>query len=184
MRAATREPVVSVCDASKLEPPKPELENLDPATASAFYALGQIMHLNRLVISRTMAFRGVQYPEVFTLSLLSRHDGISQREFATILHLSRPRVSMILRALEEEGYIRRRPDETDHRLARVFITDEGARRENEHREILGDYVERTIGALAEADRREMSRLLDLLAGNMRAVLGSVQATPEKDTQVQ
>jgi DNA-binding MarR family transcriptional regulator len=155
-------------------PPKPELENLDPVTAQVFQTMGKVMHLNRLVMQRTMALRGVQYPEVFALSWLSTRDGISQRELTECLHLSRPRVSMILRALEKDGCIRREIDEPDRRLARVFLTAEGRRREKEHRDILGRYVERTIGALPEADRRKLGELLEQLAGHLHAVLRPAQ----------
>lgn len=151
---------------------KPELENVDRLSAQVFGALGRVMHLNRLVMARTMMVRGIQYREVFALALLSKHDGIGQRELTSSLHLSRPRVSMILRALEQDGCIRRRPDEADRRLARVFITPEGRLKEKEHRDILGQYVERTIGTLSEPDRRELSRLLDELADRMLVVLHS------------
>jgi DNA-binding MarR family transcriptional regulator len=161
---------------------KPELENVDRLTAEVFGALGRVMHLNRLVMARTMMMRGIQYPEVFALALLSKHDGISQRELTSSLHLSRPRVSMILRSLEQDGCILRRPDEVDRRLSRVFITPEGTRREKEHRDILGRYVERTIGTLSEADRQELARILGELAGRLLAVLHEEQGTkpPEKN----
>jgi DNA-binding MarR family transcriptional regulator len=154
--------------------PDIELENVDSLTAEVFGSMHRVMHLNRLVMARTMAVRGMQYPEVFALALLSRRDGISQRDLSKSLHLSQPRVSMILRALEEDGCIDRRPDETDRRLTRVFITDEGRRREKEHRNSLGLYVERTMGALPEDDRRELSRLLDQLADRMVVVLRAEQ----------
>jgi DNA-binding MarR family transcriptional regulator len=150
--------------------PKPELENVDALTARAFHALGRMMHLNRLVMMKIIAQRGVQPPEAFALSLLSEHDGIGQRELAEILHLSPPRVSVILRALEENGAVLRQPDEADRRLARVFITAEGRHRENEQRAVLGDYVGRTIGALPEADRLELERVLNKLADRVTAVL--------------
>ncbi len=183
MTAATKIPQ---CDlhGPKLAAKPPELDNVDRLTAEVFGALGKIMHLNRLVMARTMMVRGIQYPEVFALALLSRHDGISQRELTSSLHLSRPRVSMILRALEEDGCIHRRPDEVDRRLARVFITPEGRLREKEHRDILGQYVERTIGTLSEADRRELARLLGELADRMLVVLHAEQGakSSEKDGQ--
>jgi DNA-binding MarR family transcriptional regulator len=150
--------------------PKPQLENVDPLTASVFHALGRVMHLNRLVMMRTVCQRGVQPPEAFALALLRDHDGVTQRELASILHLSRPRVSVILSSLEESGAVTRRPDESDRRLTRVFLTPEGHRREQEHRVVLGEYVDRTIGALSEDERRDLERLRSRLAERIRDVL--------------
>jgi DNA-binding MarR family transcriptional regulator len=155
-------------------PPVPELENVDDLTSRVFHRLGEIMHLNRMVMMKMIARRGVQPPEAFALTYISRNDGISQRELAAALHLSRPRVSMIMRALEDSGAVSRRPDEADRRLARVFLTPEGRRREAEHRAILGEYVRRTLGALPEADRSELDRLLGGLAERILSVLREEQ----------
>jgi DNA-binding MarR family transcriptional regulator len=137
-----------------------------------------------LVLLKTIAHRGLQFPEVFALSLLRGHDGISQRDLADILHLSRPRVSMILRTLEADGAVVRRVDEADRRLTCVFLTSEGQRREKEQRTVLRDYVDRTIGALPEADRRELNRLLGQLADRIAVVLHSDEGVKpeEEDTR--
>jgi len=156
-------------------PPPPEFENVDPLTVSVFHSLGRIMHLNRLVLLKTVSDRGVQPPEAFALTLLTRNDGISQRELADVLHLSHPRVSMILRSLEDSGAVLRRPDEADRRVARVFLTPEGRQREKEHRVVLGDFVNRTIGALSEDDRRELARLLRELGDRTMSVIQEEQA---------
>jgi DNA-binding MarR family transcriptional regulator len=147
-----------------------QLENVDELTARAFHAFGRMMHLNRLVMARMVAQHGAHHGEVIALALLSRKEGVSQRELGDILHLSAPRVSVILDSLERSGAVLRRPDETDRRLSRIFLTPDGRLREKEQREILRDYVNRTIGALPEADRSELARLLGELADRTLAVL--------------
>ncbi len=132
---------------------------------------------------KMIAGQGVQPPEAFALAFISHNDGISQRELAAGLHLSRPRVSMIMRTLEDSGAVLRRPDETDRRLARVFLTPEGRRREAEHRVILGEYVRRTLGALPEGDRSELDRLLGGLADRILLVLQEEQQVMSKREEV-
>ena len=140
-----------------------ELENVDELTSRVFHAFGRMMHLNRLIMGRMAAQRGAHHGEVIALALLSRHDGISQRELGQILHLSAPRVSAILGSLERSGGVERRSDEVDRRLTRVFLTAEGRRLEKQQRDLLRDYVNLTIGALSEADRVELERLLGEVA---------------------
>jgi DNA-binding MarR family transcriptional regulator len=147
-----------------------ELENVDEMTARVFHAFGRMMHLNRLVMGRMIAQRGAHHGEVIALALLNHHDGISQRELGQILHLSAPRVSAILDSLERAGAVDRRSDEADRRLTRVFLTAEGRRLERQQRDLLSDYVNRTVGALSEADRKELERLLGELADRATAVL--------------
>jgi DNA-binding MarR family transcriptional regulator len=161
------------------KPPRPELENVDPLTARVFHALGKTIHLNRLIMGRMIAPRGVHHGEALVLPFLSRNEGRTQRELVEIFHLSPPRVSMILRSLEKSGAVVRQADETDRRLTRVYLTPEGRRREKEQRMILGDYVSRTIGALSEADRLELERLLNELAERTMDMLREGPRTPEE-----
>lgn len=159
----------------------PELENVDTLTVRVFNSLGKVMFLNRQVMLKTIAQRGVQPMEAFALTLVAKNDGVTQSELAGILHLSHPRVSSILRSLEQNGAIERRSDEVDRRLTRVFATPEGRRREKAEREILGEYVSRTIGALSEAERAELDRLLNQLADRIIAVLGDEERRgPQED----
>lgn len=150
------------------------LQNVDELTARVFHALGRVTHLNRVLMTRTMAHRGIQPPEAFTLSLLARNDGVTQRELAEMLHLSHPRVSIILRNLERGGSIARRADEGDRRLVRVFLTAEGRQLEQEQREVLSAYVRGTIGALPEEERRHLERALNNLAERLVSVLHGKQ----------
>ena len=151
-------------------PPEPKFEHLDPLTTRVFLAFGRLMHLQRLVMLRSVGSQGVHPREIFALMLLREHDGMSQRELASVFHLSPPRVSMILRSLEESGAIERRVDELDRRLVRVFLTPEGRRREEEQRAVFEDYVRRTLGALSEQDREELERLLTELAARTEELL--------------
>jgi DNA-binding MarR family transcriptional regulator len=149
----------------------PQLENVDELTAQAFHAFGRMMHVNRLVMAKMGAQKGTHHGEVIALALLSRREGVSQRELGEVLHLSAPRVSIMLDSLGKDGAVVRRPDEVDRRLTRVYLTPQGRQRVKEQRDALGDYVNRTIGALSESDRMELTRLLGELAERTMAVLG-------------
>jgi DNA-binding MarR family transcriptional regulator len=151
--------------------PGPQLENVDELTADAFHAFGRMMHVNRLAMAKMGAQKGTNHGEVVALALLSRREGVSQRELGDVLHLSAPRVSIILDSLAKDGAVTRQADEADRRLTRVFLTPEGRQRVKEQRDALSDYVNRTIGALSAADKRDLARLLAELADRTLAVLG-------------
>jgi DNA-binding MarR family transcriptional regulator len=149
-----------------LVPPPPGAENLDPATLQAFHALGRVFHLHRQAMQRKLSNPETHHGELISLRLLTRTDGISQREFADTLHLSRPRVTSILQGLERAGAVRREVDPADQRVTRVFLTPEGRRQEMENRAAFEDYVERTVGMLADDDKVELTRLLDEVSGHI------------------
>lgn len=152
------------------KPPRPEFENVDPLTARVFHAFGNALHLNRLAMGRLFGQRGIQHGEAFALPLLCRNEGVSQRELTDILHLSAPRVSVLVRSLEKAGAVVTRADVADRRLTRIYVTAAGRLREKEQRAVLESYVNQTIGALSEADRLELERILEQLAARTQEVL--------------
>jgi MarR family transcriptional regulator, organic hydroperoxide resistance regulator len=125
---------------------------------------------------KVFAGKGVHPGEAFCLRLLAKNDGISQHDLADIVHLSRPRVTKILQTLQKEGAIVRRADENDQRLTRVFLTDDGRRREMELRTIFESYLNEIIGALTDADRFELERLLNMLSDRISHVLEAEEPT--------
>ena len=56
---------------------------------------------------------------------LERNDGITQLGLAKLTRLAAPTVSVAVTKMENEGLVRRVPDEDDMRQMRVFLTDKG-----------------------------------------------------------
>ncbi len=150
-------------------PPLPP-DATDPVAARAFQALGRIFHLHRQAMQKLFTTEEAHHGEVFCLRLLSRNDGMSQRDLADTLHLSRPRVTSILQGLEKAGAVRREADSADQRITRVFLTDEGRRREMQHREEFESYLETTFGTLSDKDKEDLTRILDQVSGRIAELL--------------
>ena len=151
-------------------PPTLEFEGVDELTAQVFHAFRRAIQLQRQVVLRTLSQEGGHHGEAFCLRALADNDGISQRDLASMLHLSRPRVTKMLQALEASGVVERRSDERDRRLTRVFLTPEGRHRERELHARWADHINQTIGSLSEKDRRELGRLLDELSDHTSRIL--------------
>ncbi len=147
-----------------LIPPVPENGEIDQVTLQAFSALGRLFHLQRQAMQRRLSNPGAHHGALISLRLLAASEGMSQKDLAETLHLSRPRVTSILQGLEKEGAVRREVDLDDQRVTRVFLTAEGRRREMENRAAFEDYVNRTVGKLTDSDKVELTRLLDEVSG--------------------
>ena len=59
------------------------------------------------------------------IGMLSRGNGLSQLDLSKKLVLAAPTVSLTLQKMEYEGYIERKPDESDARITRVYLTEKG-----------------------------------------------------------
>lgn len=152
--------------------PRPPLHNVDPLTQRAFEAFGRVLHLHRQAMLRGLRRSGLHHGAVIALRLLALSDGMSQRDLAEVLHLSRPRTTGILQSLEKAGAVRRVADPDDQRITRVFLTAEGRRLEEAHRAAFEDYVNSTVGALNAEEKQQLAHLLELLAAQIEERLRS------------
>ena len=119
----------------------------------AFAALAELLQGESLVLTGLLSDQeGVVHP-----SDLSRE-----------LHLSRPRITAALSALQRKGLIAMHRSPTDRRRIQVSITEAG-------REIIGGrlvrmeaYFDKMLSGLGEADARELIRLIDRCVEVMEA----------------
>lgn len=153
----------------------------DASSALVFRAFLTAMRLHRQLMVRTLTARGSHPGQAFCLRLLEAHDGTTQRDMAETLHLARPTLSRMLRTMEKADMIERRPDATDQRLTRVYLTPTGRDRERDLHAVASDYVKQTIGTLPEDDRRELARLLDACARSISRALAAPAGPPNDAT---
>ena len=125
---------------------------------------------HRQLMFTVFAQEGAHPAQAFCLKILAQRDGISQRELAGALHLSSPTVTAMLQRMEKGGTIERRPDPADGRITRVYLTAAGRERERELQRVLGGVVGGILNTIPEADRRELERLLGVVADRAAAAL--------------
>lgn len=142
------------------------MESVDPLSADVLRAFKRMMRLNRQLMSRTAAHAGGHPAQAGCLWVLSRYSDITQRELAEKLHLAPATVTTMLQRMERDGLIERRPDEADQRLTRITLTQAGREQGLKHSAVHKEYVDSVISPLAEDDRRELARLLNLMADNV------------------
>ncbi len=144
----------------------PDLVDMDPLLLKAYDEWGQTMHLQRQLALRFLPDTGMHPGQAKCLWAISTNDGITQRDLADLLHVSRPTVTAMLHRLERSGYIERSNDEDDARLTRIFLTDAGRELDERLRAFHRKYIDATIGSFSKPDRAEFVRLLGVLRDNI------------------
>ena len=148
--------------------PKPE--GVDPLSYSVFSAYMRSLHLHRQLMGRLLVGQDSHPGQVFCLRMLAANDGISQRDLAEALHLSRPAVTTMLQRMAKAGLVDRRPDSNDQRLMRTYLTDEGRALEAQMRATFATYISSAFDSMSTEDRTELARLLGIVAENTTAAL--------------
>jgi MarR family transcriptional regulator for hemolysin len=118
--------------AAKATPPA-EGTSEDPARrpAAKQFRFGYLIHdvsrLRRIIMDDIMRPYGITRSQWVMLSTLSRsgNTGMTQVDLARLLEVGKVTVGGLLERMETTGHIERRPDNSDGRARRVFITEQG-----------------------------------------------------------
>ncbi|PKQ16465.1 MAG: hypothetical protein CVT67_04860 [Actinobacteria bacterium HGW-Actinobacteria-7] len=153
----------------------PVLEGVDPLSWDVFRALKRAMHLNRQLLMRTMSDKGGHPAQSGCLWVIASHEGMSQRDLAGFLHLAPATVTTMLQRMEAGGLIERWSDEADQRLTRIGLTDAGRELNKSLGAANANVINATVSALPEDDRRELVRLMNLLADSAATELERLDA---------
>jgi len=96
------------------------------------------------------------------LANLEREDGQTLASLSRRLLVTAGNLTGLVDRAERDGVVVRRPDPSDRRLSRVFLTRRGRELVSELIPLHATYVGHLLSALDPAERREMRRLLGKL----------------------
>lgn len=123
-------------------------------------------------------FEDISMGEFKVLEILSCHPGCGNRgkgiyvsKMASILEVSSPAVSRMLKAMEARDYIGRHVDTKDRRNTCVFITETGIKKRNECRKTAEDFMDRVIYRMKPENVQQMLNLfhqmLDIMEDELK-----------------
>lgn len=135
--------------------------------------LGFLMHdvsrLRRIVFDNFMKPLGVTRSQWWVLAYLSRHDGMIQSDLAAVLELGKAALGGLIDRLEATGLIERRPDATDRRVKRVYLTSRGNQTVKEMRELSHEMSEQILQGLDLEQRLQLADMLNQVKHNLLAI---------------
>jgi DNA-binding MarR family transcriptional regulator len=153
-----------------------EIVALDPAPLPR---LGEVLEFMRLVwaldhslrrTSKRMKARiGLTGPQRLVVRIVGRFPGMPAGQLARLLHVHPSTLTGVLKRLERERLIRKRPDPRDARRSLLGLTAKGRERDTETEGTVESAVQR---ALREVPRAKLAAA--------REVLGSVARALEAD----
>jgi DNA-binding MarR family transcriptional regulator len=116
-------------------------------------------------------FRGAGYditPEQFgVLARLRVQQGLNQSQLGERMLKDRHNITRILNLLEKHGYIERRPDISDRRIFRIFLTESGQGIQEELAPIVAKHVDELLDGIHNKDRETIRRILERIVANIQ-----------------
>ena len=86
------------------------------------------------------------------LDVLTRHDGMTQAEIASMLDMRQQSVSEALEKLEQNGYIRREQSRENRRKALIYVTEEGRAMQKELKDRRDQTAEAFFSCLSDQEK--------------------------------
>ena len=89
------------------------------------YLMNRIMGRYNATLRDDFRKQGLTIPQVRALAVLSVADGVTVNDLSVYTVIEQSTLSRTLDALEAQGLVRREPGDTDSRIRKVFLTDDG-----------------------------------------------------------
>jgi DNA-binding MarR family transcriptional regulator len=112
------------------------------------------------------------------LASLDRHDGQTLAALSRDLLVTAGNVTGLVDRAERDGVVARRPDPSDRRVARVWLSEKGRALIKALLPIHEAHVHAVLGGMPAAERRELRRLLGSLRDHL-AGRGGAAGKPKK-----
>ena len=100
------------------------------------------------------------------LFYLAHKDGVTQLELAKRTNLKPPTISVTLRKMEQEGYVRRQQDEIDQRAVRVYLTDKGKEFNRSSKKLINSLDKQIVEGISNLEIKQLMDLLDRMFYNL------------------
>jgi len=130
------------------------------------FLLHDSARLMRRDFERRSRSSGLTRAQWAVLAYLARSEGTSQAALAEMLEIEPITLVRLLDRLEGAGWVERRPDPTDRRVRRLYLTETARPLMEQFQELAAATREAALSGLSEAERLQLTDLLTKVRTNL------------------
>ena len=130
------------------------------------HVVNYLARLFAKALYRRIGLHGVTRGQFPVLLVLWEQEGATQAELAERLAVEQPTMAGTLKRMERDGLIRRAPDPTDRRQARIRLTPRGRRLEEALTASARETNAVAMGGLSDADSTRLMSLVGRMVANL------------------
>jgi DNA-binding MarR family transcriptional regulator len=131
------------------------------------YLMNRIMGRYNATLREDFRRQGRTIPQVRTLAVLSVTDGVTVGDLAVFTVIEQSTLSRTLDTLEAHGLVRRETGDTDTRIRKVFLTDEGRAEFNRAWPAMHDAFEAMFDGIDDTEYAVLIGTLQRMLANIR-----------------
>lgn len=143
---------------------------------SVVFRLTQVAKANRVRAGSHLNRLGLYPGQEFVLKSLAEEDGQTMSQLALALAVQPPTVTKMVTRLAAHGLVIRQASETDGRLARVLLTEQGRELVKDIDKLWKRLEKEALAGIEDKDRKRLRKLLRVIEKNLQA------ASPEEEDE--
>lgn len=131
------------------------------------YLMNRIMGRYNATLRDNFRKQGLTIPQVRALAVLSVTDGVTVSDLSVYTVIEQSTLSRTLDALEGQGLVRRETGDTDSRVRKVFLTDDGRAEFGRAWPAMHDAFEAMFTGVDDAEYAALIAILQKMLSNIR-----------------
>jgi DNA-binding MarR family transcriptional regulator len=133
-------------------------------------AITQVARAMRTMLGRNLLETGLYAGQDGVVLALAEEDGLTPGQLAAKLGVKAPTITRTIGRMEAQGFVERRPDETDGRLTKVHLTEIGRQTVERIGQSIADCGSLAAGDLSDKEIRTLLKLLRAVEHNLQPSL--------------
>lgn len=132
------------------------------------FLINDLSRLLRKRFDRRAQQVGLTRAQWAVIAHLVRNEGVNQSTLAELLDVQKITLARLVDRLEQDGWVERRPDPSDRRANRLYLTEKVGTIWGRMRSIAGEIFEEALDGLSPAERDDFIDRLILVKRNLAA----------------
>jgi DNA-binding MarR family transcriptional regulator len=146
------------------------------------FLLAQVSHLHFTRLRQLLENLGLYRGQPLVLRELWEQEGRTHTELAAALQVTPATMTKTLQRMEKQGFLQRRPDPTDQRVSRVYLTESGRAVQREVENVFQTIERETFRGLSQQELDTLRRFLSCLRENLLEVTSLVNPVGQTSTK--
>jgi len=134
------------------------------------FLISDVARLLRTAFDRRVRRLGLTRSQWLVINRLHRRPGATQSELAEMLEVEKATAGRMVDRMEKKGWVERRPDATDRRVNRLFLTAGSDLIQVQLAQIADRTVDDSLGLLSTPEREQFSECMRRVKRQLQAML--------------
>jgi len=140
------------------------------------FLISDVARLMRTAFDRRVRRLGLTRSQWLVINRLHRRPGATQSELADMLEVEKATAGRMVDRMEKKGWVARRPDASDRRVNRLFLTAEADLIQVQLAQIADRTVDDALELLSAREREQFSEWMRRVKSQLQAMLDPQFAT--------